>query len=96
LAKRVHRDAYAYEGVEIAFAAARRYAFDAQLPDRYEALVDWAADHELKATATQDARYAEALIVRLEGDLDVSQIRGGFRCWTYSHPLAVEARAAVA
>jgi hypothetical protein len=65
MARRIHPDGIASDGVMIAFAASRRYSFDITFPQADEALADWCTDHGLQGRATQDSRYANALISRL-------------------------------
>lgn len=69
VARVVHRDAAAQDGVLLRLSTYADWYLDVRLPNRIEALHAWAAGHNCTAKATQDGRYAEALLGRL-GTLD--------------------------
>jgi hypothetical protein len=68
-ARRMHEHGVASDGLMLHLAAlGRPWDIDLRLPDRHQALEDWATDAGYSTAHTQDGRYAEAVLSRL-GDL---------------------------
>jgi hypothetical protein len=76
-ARRMHSAGEASDGLTIGFHASPRYQFSIRFPDRAEALADWATDMGYIATPTQDSRYADALLARLQDPSELDALADG-------------------
>jgi hypothetical protein len=65
-ARRMHEHGVASDGLMLHLGAfGRPWGIDLRLPDRHQALGDWATDVGYSTAHTQDGRYAEAILARL-------------------------------
>lgn len=62
----MHESGEAMDGLALRFYSAPRYRFAIRFPTRSQALEDWSADLGFEAKPTQDARYADAILARIE------------------------------
>jgi hypothetical protein len=73
VAKTVHRDAQASDGVMLLTTAAEEWNLDIRLPTSGEALAAWISDHGFRFERSQDGHDADALLARL-GSLDALDV----------------------
>ena len=73
VARAVHRDGQASDGVMLLTNAPERWNFDIRLPTAEEALAHWLGDHGFGFERTQDGHDADALLTRL-GSLDALDV----------------------
>jgi len=73
VAKAVHRDGQASDGVMVLTTAAEQWNLDIRMPTAGEALVGWVSDHGFGLERSRDGHDADALLARL-GSLDALDV----------------------